>query len=206
MPAFQPYWGKPAVRNERGDRGDVGIIRSPVRASIPPASLYTLLILGLISASAAAAQAQSLDMGNADLLYRRCQSALSISVTPDMYQRGLDTGLCSGTVWTVWSALLRARPMWDWIDHLPKLPDPPKNATEQQRQAVGTEALKRVMLISGLDRVASSACIAENVNLHTMIMVVVKYGQDHPDKLAKNAYDFVGEALSETFKCPAAPK
>jgi hypothetical protein len=23
--------------NERGDRGDVGIIRSPVRASIPPA-------------------------------------------------------------------------------------------------------------------------------------------------------------------------
>ena len=36
MPAFQPYWGKPAVRNDRGDRGDVGIIRSPVRASVLP--------------------------------------------------------------------------------------------------------------------------------------------------------------------------
>src|SRR4249919_507960 len=35
-PAFQPYWGKPAVRNEWGDRGNVGIIRSPVRASILP--------------------------------------------------------------------------------------------------------------------------------------------------------------------------
>ena len=35
-PAFQPYWGKPAVRNDRGDRGDVGIIRSPVPASILP--------------------------------------------------------------------------------------------------------------------------------------------------------------------------
>src|SRR4051795_519723 len=35
-PAFQPYWGKPAVRNERGDRGNVGIIRSPARASILP--------------------------------------------------------------------------------------------------------------------------------------------------------------------------
>src|SRR6202035_3916664 len=35
-PAFQPYRGKPAVRNDRGDRGDVGIIRSPVRASILP--------------------------------------------------------------------------------------------------------------------------------------------------------------------------
>src|SRR5215469_15406119 len=35
MPSFQPYWGKPAVRNDRGDRGDVGI-RSPVRASILP--------------------------------------------------------------------------------------------------------------------------------------------------------------------------
>src|SRR4051812_35552124 len=35
-PAFQPYWGKPAVQNERGDRGNVGIIRSPVRASILP--------------------------------------------------------------------------------------------------------------------------------------------------------------------------
>jgi len=35
-PAFQPYWGKPAVRNDRGDRGDVGIIRCPIRASILP--------------------------------------------------------------------------------------------------------------------------------------------------------------------------
>jgi hypothetical protein len=35
-PAFQPYWGKPAVRNDRGDRGDVGIIRSPLRASVLP--------------------------------------------------------------------------------------------------------------------------------------------------------------------------
>src|ERR1700692_339487 len=35
-PAFQPYRGKPAVRNDRGDRGNVGIMRSPVRASILP--------------------------------------------------------------------------------------------------------------------------------------------------------------------------
>jgi hypothetical protein len=34
MHIFQPYWGKPAVRNDRGDRGNVGIIRSPVRATI----------------------------------------------------------------------------------------------------------------------------------------------------------------------------
>src|SRR5215475_3986149 len=38
-PAFQPYRGKPAVRNDRGDRGDVGIIRSPVRASVLPDQL-----------------------------------------------------------------------------------------------------------------------------------------------------------------------
>jgi hypothetical protein len=36
MPAFQPYRGKPAVRNDRGDRGKVGIMRSPIRASILP--------------------------------------------------------------------------------------------------------------------------------------------------------------------------
>src|SRR6516225_3872287 len=34
--------GKPAVRNLRGDRGDVGIIRSPVRASILPNCSYPL--------------------------------------------------------------------------------------------------------------------------------------------------------------------
>jgi hypothetical protein len=39
-PAFQPYWGKPAVRNDREDRGNVGIIRSPIRASILPDSDY----------------------------------------------------------------------------------------------------------------------------------------------------------------------
>jgi hypothetical protein len=32
----QPYRGKPAVRNDREGRGNVGIIRSPVRASTLP--------------------------------------------------------------------------------------------------------------------------------------------------------------------------
>jgi hypothetical protein len=35
-PALKPYWGKPAVRNFRGGDGDVGIIRSPVRAIALP--------------------------------------------------------------------------------------------------------------------------------------------------------------------------
>ena len=46
-PTFQPYWGKPAVRNDRGDRRNVGIIRSPVRASILPDS-HSLMWLGLV--------------------------------------------------------------------------------------------------------------------------------------------------------------
>jgi hypothetical protein len=41
-PTFQPYWGKPAVRNEWENRGIVGIIRSPVRASILPDPELTL--------------------------------------------------------------------------------------------------------------------------------------------------------------------
>ena len=36
MPALKPYWGKPAVRNFRGDDGNVGIIRSPIRAIALP--------------------------------------------------------------------------------------------------------------------------------------------------------------------------
>src|SRR6516162_3175854 len=35
-PALKPYWGKPAVRNFREDGGNVGIIRSPVRATALP--------------------------------------------------------------------------------------------------------------------------------------------------------------------------
>jgi hypothetical protein len=37
---LKPYWGKPAVRNFRGDDGNVGIIRSPVRAIALPDRLY----------------------------------------------------------------------------------------------------------------------------------------------------------------------
>jgi len=33
---FKPYWGKPDVRNFRGGGGDVGIMRSPVRATALP--------------------------------------------------------------------------------------------------------------------------------------------------------------------------
>jgi hypothetical protein len=36
MPAFQPYRGKPAVRNDREGRGNIGIIRSPICASTLP--------------------------------------------------------------------------------------------------------------------------------------------------------------------------
>jgi hypothetical protein len=35
-PAFEPYWRKPAVRNLRGDDGNGGIIRSPIRAIVLP--------------------------------------------------------------------------------------------------------------------------------------------------------------------------
>src|ERR1017187_7740230 len=35
-PTLKPYWGKPAVRNFRGDDGNVGIIRSPIRAIALP--------------------------------------------------------------------------------------------------------------------------------------------------------------------------
>jgi hypothetical protein len=36
IPALRPYRGKPAVRNFREDDGNVGIIRSPVRAIVLP--------------------------------------------------------------------------------------------------------------------------------------------------------------------------
>ena len=36
MLALKPYWGKPTVRNFRGGDGNVGIIRSPVRAIALP--------------------------------------------------------------------------------------------------------------------------------------------------------------------------
>jgi len=39
IPALKPYRGKPALRNFRGDGGNVGIIRSPVRATLLPGEL-----------------------------------------------------------------------------------------------------------------------------------------------------------------------
>ena len=36
IPALKPYRGKPAVRNFRGGNGNVGIIRSPIRAIALP--------------------------------------------------------------------------------------------------------------------------------------------------------------------------
>ena len=38
--ALKPYWGKPAVRNFREGDGNVGIMRSPVRAIVLPDLLF----------------------------------------------------------------------------------------------------------------------------------------------------------------------
>ena len=45
MPTLKPFWGKPAVRNFRGDDGNVGIIRSPVRAIVLPDNKEALNLL-----------------------------------------------------------------------------------------------------------------------------------------------------------------
>jgi hypothetical protein len=44
IPALKPYWGKPAVRNFREGNGNVGIMRSPLRAiALPDQSNEVLL-------------------------------------------------------------------------------------------------------------------------------------------------------------------
>ncbi len=62
--ALEPYWGKPTVRNLRGGGEDVGIIRSPVRATalpdrtsseanrMRPQLVLILLLAGLLGACA----------------------------------------------------------------------------------------------------------------------------------------------------------
>jgi hypothetical protein len=49
MLALKPYWGKLTVRNFRGDDGDVGIIRSPVRAIALLDNLLNLILVGEVA-------------------------------------------------------------------------------------------------------------------------------------------------------------
>src|SRR6202035_2674097 len=44
IPALKPYRGKLAVRNFRGDDGNVGIIRSPLRAIVLPDSAHLVSV------------------------------------------------------------------------------------------------------------------------------------------------------------------
>src|SRR6516165_3217907 len=46
MPAFQPDWRKSTVRNDRGDDGNVSIIRSLVRAIVLPGNRTHVRNLG----------------------------------------------------------------------------------------------------------------------------------------------------------------
>src|SRR5262245_28167387 len=80
MPAFQPYRGKPAVRNDREGRGNVGIIRSPLRAS-------TLPDCGGHEAARVptAKEDVALSLAPVDVAYARCLCA------PDA-QNGADAG------------------------------------------------------------------------------------------------------------------
>jgi len=49
LPALKPYRGKPAVRNFRGGNGNVGIIRSPVRAIALPDSRHLGLLTDIVA-------------------------------------------------------------------------------------------------------------------------------------------------------------
>jgi len=47
--ALKPYWGKPAVRDFRGSGGNVGIMRSPVRATALPGNASVGTTLGAVA-------------------------------------------------------------------------------------------------------------------------------------------------------------
>jgi hypothetical protein len=79
--AFQPYWGKLAVRNDRGDRGNVGIIRSPIRASILPDQLRHWLV----------------GHGDAPVLSEGCEPLLSRRDIPVYYP----VRRASGVLWHI---------------------------------------------------------------------------------------------------------
>jgi len=50
IPALKPDWGKPTVRNFRGGDGNVGIIRSPVRAiALPDHKSARTVLCGVVS-------------------------------------------------------------------------------------------------------------------------------------------------------------
>jgi len=46
-PTLKPYWGKPAVRNFREGNGNVGIMRSPLRAIALPDQSSGIAQIGL---------------------------------------------------------------------------------------------------------------------------------------------------------------
>ena len=51
-PALKPYRGKPALRNFRGGNGNVGIIRSPVRAiALPDCRFFGHDLVGTMAKS-----------------------------------------------------------------------------------------------------------------------------------------------------------
>jgi hypothetical protein len=47
----------------------------------------------------------------------------------------------------------------------------------------------------------SPACLPSNINTQELAMVVVKFLNDHPDKLHDPYYDLVTIALSEAYPC-----
>src|SRR5262245_1258301 len=95
-PAFQPYWGKPAVRNDRGDRGNVGIIRSPVRASILPDYILALRPVWIGSSAAWAARAS---LGPTLPPHSTLRPTQPIFVPAGgTYPARRNTGCCLGTV------------------------------------------------------------------------------------------------------------
>ena len=71
-PAFQPYRGEPAVRNDREGRGDVGIIRSPVRAStstrlMRPSSISLIAALPGVAVDFTYANLSNADLTDSEL-------------------------------------------------------------------------------------------------------------------------------------------
>src|SRR2546425_4175094 len=98
---LKPYWGKPAVRNFRGGDGNVGIIRSPLRAIAPldhtggryDAGMRVLIVPLIISLGLAAGQTITPAERQAILAYQlnmpRANSLITTGVALSKYRASI---------------------------------------------------------------------------------------------------------------------
>ncbi|MGO9682536.1 MAG: hypothetical protein ACLPTZ_08100 [Beijerinckiaceae bacterium] len=155
---------------------------------MPRFAIAALVMLAASIAVTRPCESAEVENWTGDYLYTACENGLATEPQPlNAIKKLSDNSWCMGSLVMAAQALIVIHSCFE--ANFAKQIDSKTNPQEVARYIVSTATF------------GADVCFPENVNYHTLALVLLKYGREHPEQLSWASIKFAGIAFQSAYSC-----